>query len=134
MSSPQDLLRASTTPTCSPVGLGAATVFVPVSTPIAEVGRVRVVEIPAVDLAVTVHHGSHDDIDRAYGSLATYVAESAISLDGPIRETYLTSFRETLRHRPLVDRDRLAHLPPRHAATNLTEPATLRMPSAAGPS
>jgi DNA-binding transcriptional MerR regulator len=76
-------------------GLGAATVFVPVATPIDEVGRVRVVEIPAMDLAVTVHHGVHDDIDRAYGSLATYVAESAISLDGPIRETYLISFRET---------------------------------------
>ena len=76
-------------------GLGTATVFVPVRTPIDDVGRVRVVEIPAADVAVTVHHGSHDDIDRAYGSLATYVAESAISLDGPIRETYLTSFRET---------------------------------------
>ena len=76
-------------------GLGTATVFVPVTTPIDDVGRVRVVEIPAADLAVTVHHGAHDDIDRAYGSLATYVAESAISLDGPIRETYLTSFRET---------------------------------------
>ena len=76
-------------------GVGAATVFVPVTTPIDEVGRVQVVEIPAADLAVTVHHGAHDDIDRAYGSLAAYVAESAISLDGPIRETYLTSFRET---------------------------------------
>jgi DNA-binding transcriptional MerR regulator len=76
-------------------GLGTATVFVPVSTPIDDVGRVQLVEIPAMDLAVTVHHGVHDDIDRAYGSLATYVAESAISLDGPIRETYLISFRET---------------------------------------
>lgn len=77
------------------LGLGTATVFVPVGTPIDDVGRVRVVEIPAADLAVTVHRGSHDDIDRAYGSLASHVAESAISLDGPIRETYLTSFRDT---------------------------------------
>ena len=52
-------------------------------------------EIPAVDLAVTVHHGGDGDIDRAYGSLAAYVADHAISLDGPIRETYLTSFRDT---------------------------------------
>jgi len=77
------------------LGVGTAVVFVPVTSPIDDVGRVRVVEIPAADLAVTVHHGSHDDIDRAYGSLASYVAESAISLDGPIRETYLSSFRDT---------------------------------------
>jgi DNA-binding transcriptional MerR regulator len=76
-------------------GLGSATVFVPVRTPIGDVGRVRVVDLPAADLAVTVHHGAHDDIDRAYGTLAAYVADHAISLDGPIRETYLTSFRET---------------------------------------
>jgi len=76
-------------------GVGAATVFVPVTMPIDEVGRVQVVEIPAADLAVTVHPGAHDDIDLAYGSLAAYVADHAISLDGPIRETYLTSFRET---------------------------------------
>jgi DNA-binding transcriptional MerR regulator len=69
------------------LGVGTATVFVPVGTPIDDVGRVRVVEIPAADLAVIVHHGTHDDIDRTYGSLASYVAESAISLDGPIRET-----------------------------------------------
>jgi effector-binding domain-containing protein len=56
---------------------------------------VRVTEIPAADLAVTVHRGAHDDIDRTYGALASFVAESAISLDGPIRETYLTGFRET---------------------------------------
>jgi DNA-binding transcriptional MerR regulator len=77
------------------LGRGVATVFVPVDAPIADAGRVRVAEIPAVDLAVTVHDGAHDDIDRAYGSLATYVAESAIAMDGPIRETYRTSFRET---------------------------------------
>jgi len=76
-------------------GLGSATVFVPVAAPIADVGRVRVTEIPAADLAVTVHRGAHDDIDRTYGALASFVAESAISLDGPIRETYLTGFRET---------------------------------------
>jgi effector-binding domain-containing protein len=77
-------------------GFGAATVFVPMTRPIDDVGRVRVVEIPAAELAVAVHHGPHDDVDRAYGSLAAYVAQSAISLDGPIRETYLISNRETL--------------------------------------
>ena len=92
MCGPQGLQRGCTDTDVFAHGLGTATVFVPVGTPIDDVGRVRVVEIPAADLAVTVHHGSHDDIDQAYGSLASYVAESAISLDGPIRETYLTSF------------------------------------------
>jgi effector-binding domain-containing protein len=76
-------------------GVGSATVFVPVTSLIDHVAGERVVDVPSADLAVTVHHGAHDDIDRAYGSLAAYVADSAISLDGPIRETYLTSFRET---------------------------------------
>ncbi len=76
-------------------GRGTATVFVPVATAVDDIGRVRALEIPAAELAVTVHRGPHDDIDRAYGALAAYVTESAISLDGPIRETYLTGFRET---------------------------------------
>jgi DNA-binding transcriptional MerR regulator/effector-binding domain-containing protein len=76
-------------------GLGTAKVFVPVSVAMSDVGRVRVAEIPPADLAVIVHAGGHDNIDRTYGSLAVYVAESAISLDGPIRETYLSSFRDT---------------------------------------
>ena len=76
-------------------GLGSATVFVPVSVAARDVGRVRFIETPAADLAVTVHTGSDDGIDRAYGALAVFVAQSAISLDGPIRETYLTGFRET---------------------------------------
>ncbi|MCU1500653.1 MAG: transcriptional regulator, MerR family [Ilumatobacteraceae bacterium] len=85
-------------------GLGSATVFVPASAPIADVGRVRFVEIPAADLAVITHLGAHDDIDRAYGALATYVADHALSLDGPIRETYVTSFRDTgLSHRWLTE-------------------------------
>jgi len=50
---------------------------------------VRSATLPAVDVAVAVHCGSHDDIDRTYGALATHVAEHAISLDGPIRETYI---------------------------------------------
>jgi effector-binding domain-containing protein len=75
--------------------VGRATVFVPVTASIDDVGRVQVVDIPAVDLAVAVHHGPHDDIDQVYGSLASYVAQSAISLDGPIRETYLIGHRQT---------------------------------------
>jgi effector-binding domain-containing protein len=40
-------------------------------------------------LAVIVHNGSHDDVDRSYGALATYVSEHALAVDGLIREYYL---------------------------------------------
>ena len=59
------------------------------------VGRVRPLEIPAADLAVTVHRGSHDDIDASYGALGRYVAEQAMSVAGPVRERYLVGPRET---------------------------------------
>jgi effector-binding domain-containing protein len=35
------------------------------------------------------------DIDRAYGSLATYVTQHALAVDGPIREYYLVSRHDT---------------------------------------
>ena len=37
----------------------------------------------------------HAEADRAYGALATYVADHALALDGPIREYYLTGSHET---------------------------------------
>ncbi len=51
--------------------------------------------VPAVELATTVHAGSHDDIDRAYGALAAYVAAHALAVDGPIREYYLVGRHDT---------------------------------------
>jgi len=73
------------------------TVFVPVSAGQARngVGRVRLVEIPAVEAAVALHEGSLDDIDRTYAALGTLVAERAIGVDGPIREYYPVSFADT---------------------------------------
>ncbi len=76
-------------------GRGEATVFIPLDSPVTAVGRVHMIEVPSAELAVTVHAGSHDDIDRAYGALATYVAERAISMEGPVRETYTVGLRET---------------------------------------
>ena len=35
------------------------------------------------------HTGSHADVDRSYGALATYVTEHALAVDGPVREYYL---------------------------------------------
>ena len=60
-----------------------------------QVGRVRPMEIPAADLAVTVHRGSHDDIDVTYGALGRYVADQAMSVAGPVRERYLVGPRDT---------------------------------------
>ena len=58
-------------------------------------GRVRLLEIPAVEVAVVVHEGAADDIDRTYGALGTAVAERAIGVDGPIREYFLVGFADT---------------------------------------
>jgi DNA-binding transcriptional MerR regulator len=72
------------------------TVFLPVrgGTP-PPVGRVRLEEIPATEVATLVHEGSLADSDRTYGVLGTAVAERAIGVDGPIREYYLTGFADT---------------------------------------
>jgi DNA-binding transcriptional MerR regulator len=74
---------------------GSATVFVPTRAEVPLVGRVAPCTIPAAELAVIVHAGSHDDVDRSYGALATYVADHALQVDGPIREYYLVSWHDT---------------------------------------
>jgi effector-binding domain-containing protein len=51
--------------------------------------------VPEAELAVTVHHGPHDDIDVSYGALGTYVAEHALAVAGPVREYYLVGPRDT---------------------------------------
>jgi DNA-binding transcriptional MerR regulator len=74
---------------------GPATIFVPFRGAFRPMGRATSVTIPAVELATTVHVGSHNDIDRAYGALATYVAQHVLAVDGPIREYYLVGQHET---------------------------------------
>jgi len=63
------------------------------SAPVA--GRVGPVEVPAAELAVTMHQGPHDDIDVAYGELGAWVADQALALAGPVHETYLVGPRDT---------------------------------------
>jgi DNA-binding transcriptional MerR regulator/effector-binding domain-containing protein len=58
-------------------------------------GRVRLLEIPAVEAAVAVHEGAFSEIDRTYAALGEVVAERAIGVDGPIREYYLVSSIDT---------------------------------------
>ena len=75
---------------------GQATVFVPCEQTVRATGRVNPLLVPEVELALTVHTGPHDrELDRAYGSLATYVTDHALAVDGTIREHYLIGAHET---------------------------------------
>nr|WP_196791377.1 MerR family transcriptional regulator [Motilibacter aurantiacus] len=76
-------------------GRGHVLVHLPVDEAPSPVGRVRPVELPAVELAVAVHPGTHDTIDVTYGELGRWVAESALAVSGPVRETYLVGPRDT---------------------------------------
>lgn len=78
-------------------GTGLMTVFRPVRTP-RSAGRIQVVELPAADLAVAVHPGSHDDLDVTYGRLGAWVMAHALAVDGPVHETYLVGPRDTEDH------------------------------------
>jgi DNA-binding transcriptional MerR regulator len=74
---------------------GEATVYLPADGDTKPIGRVRPCVVPPVELAVTTHRGSHADVDRSYGALATYVSEHALGVDGPIREYYIVSRHDT---------------------------------------
>lgn len=75
-------------------GRGELTVFVPtVDAP--SVGRVRPMTLPPVELAVTVHHGPHDDIDVTYGALGVHVETNGLAIAGPVREVYVVGPRDT---------------------------------------
>ena len=75
---------------------GQATIFVPCAGPVKPMGRVTAELIPAVELAVIEHTGPPAQVDRAYGTLAAYVARHALTVSGPIREYYLVGQRDTL--------------------------------------
>ena len=68
---------------------GDATVFVPVGREVRPVGRARPLVVPPAELAITVHDGTHANLDRTYGALGTHVAEHEVGIDGPVREYYL---------------------------------------------
>jgi DNA-binding transcriptional MerR regulator len=74
---------------------GDATIFVPCDGDVKAIGRVKQATIPAVELAVITHTGSHDDVDIAYGTLAAYVTRDALAVDGPIREYYVVGPQHT---------------------------------------
>jgi effector-binding domain-containing protein len=74
---------------------GEATMFIPCREDVRAVGRMAAIVVPAVELATIVHEGSHANVDLAYGSLATYVTEHALGIDGPLREYYLVGPQDT---------------------------------------
>jgi DNA-binding transcriptional MerR regulator len=74
---------------------GRATIFIPCNATVRPTGRTTPFVVPATELAIAVHSGPHTDIDRAYGSLATYVTQHALAVDGPIREYYLADRHDT---------------------------------------
>lgn len=67
------------------VGAAAVTAFVPVAGDAA-----GAIELASTTVAVLVHDGPLADLDQAYGTLGTLVAERGIGGPGPIREHYLT--------------------------------------------
>jgi DNA-binding transcriptional MerR regulator len=75
-------------------GHGHAVLYRPAGEPAAR-GRIRPITLPATELAVTVHHGPHGDIDVSYGRLGAYVAGHALPITGPVREAYLVGPADT---------------------------------------
>jgi DNA-binding transcriptional MerR regulator len=73
---------------------GDAVLYVPVAEAPTS-GRVLPFTVPARELATTVHHGPHDDIDVTYGALGSYVTEHALGVAGPVSEVYLVGPRDT---------------------------------------
>jgi DNA-binding transcriptional MerR regulator len=74
---------------------GEAAIFLPCDGTVRPLGRVVPLVVPATEVAIAVHAGSHNNIDLAYGALATYVTQHALAVDGPIREYYVTGPHDT---------------------------------------
>lgn len=75
---------------------GDLVAYVPLRAPVSSKSvRVQPYLVPAAELAVAVHAGPFSEIDRTYGELGLHVAAAAIGVDGPIREHYLVTVRDT---------------------------------------
>jgi effector-binding domain-containing protein len=68
--------------------VGEVVAFVPVAR---GPGASGLVEVPAATLAVTVHAGAFDELDRTYAALGSYVATRALGGTGPVRERYVVA-------------------------------------------
>jgi DNA-binding transcriptional MerR regulator/effector-binding domain-containing protein len=79
---------------------GEVTAYIPVPPTVdAEGARLggdyEILVVPPAELAVMVHAGPIDDLDRTYGDLGTEVAARGIGVEGPIREHYVVSPLDT---------------------------------------
>jgi DNA-binding transcriptional MerR regulator len=72
---------------------GEATVFVPIAGATQTAGRIVPLVVPAAELAVAIHTGSHTSMNQTYGALGAYVARHALAVAGPVREYYLVDER-----------------------------------------
>lgn len=55
-------------------------------------GSTTIEVLPAAELAVAVHDGPDETVPRVYAALGAHVARHELSVDGPVRETYLSGF------------------------------------------
>jgi DNA-binding transcriptional MerR regulator len=74
---------------------GEATIFLPCDGEVRRLGRVVPLVVPATEVAIVVHAGAHNNVDLAYGALATYVTQHALAVEGPIREYYVVGPQDT---------------------------------------
>ncbi len=77
--------------------VGGVVAFIPVQGSARPNAPVDLLEIPGAELAIALHEGAFEDMDRTYAALGAYVAERAIGLEGPIREYYKVTPFETKR-------------------------------------
>ena len=75
--------------------LGQVVAYTPITAQVQPTGRLALVDIPAAELAITVHHGPFSELDQTYGALGTVVAQREIGVEGPIREHYLITEDDT---------------------------------------
>ena len=74
---------------------GDVVALVPVEGGAEPAGRVERLRLEPVEDTVAVRRGSLDDVDRTFAALGTVVAERAIGVQGPIRETYVVGAFDT---------------------------------------
>jgi DNA-binding transcriptional MerR regulator/effector-binding domain-containing protein len=102
---------------------GQVVAFIPVARSVAGAGRAHCVLVPDAELAVTVHHGDHNNVDRTYGALGRHVAEHALHVCAPVREYYLVGSEHTVdaQQRETEIAWPIQRIPPHHPRTNQEE-------------
>ncbi len=74
---------------------GEAIVYIPVAGSVESIGRVQPLLVPDAELAVVTHHGPLTNIDITYGALGSYASRHELSIEAPLRESYLRDAFDT---------------------------------------